>query len=132
MLFSLLRPLLDPAAVRRIGQSQLIELGNHWNLDIQLTGMAGGWEVRTRRAGDRLARDDTRTTTLQDWYVNAKVPAYVRDHVPLLIHRGVVRWVVGFSTPEFEDVDSSLVARLVKMTWGERENGEHAAGHPST
>ncbi len=113
-------PLFDPQTVRRIDRSQRIQLSGGWALEIQLQGTVRDWELRSRRPGDRLAVDGTRPTRLQDWYVNAKVPAYIRDNVPLLVHRGIVRWIAGFSSPVFEDVDSQLVARLAKLVLDER------------
>lgn len=53
--------------------------------------------VRTRRPGDRirpLGLDGTKS--LQDLFVDAKVPAACRDRLPLLVVDGEVAWVPGY------------------------------------
>ena len=53
--------------------------------------------VRTRRPGDRiqpLGLDGSKT--LQDLFVDAKVPAARRDRLPLLVVEGEVAWVPGY------------------------------------
>jgi len=54
-------------------------------------------QVRTRRPGDRirpLGLDGTKT--LQDLFVDAKVPAARRDTLPLLVVDNEVVWVPGY------------------------------------
>ena len=53
--------------------------------------------VRTRRPGDRirpLGLDGSKS--LQDLFVDAKVPAACRDRLPLLVVDGEVAWVPGY------------------------------------
>jgi tRNA(Ile)-lysidine synthase len=59
-----------------------------WRLESDVSGL----EVRTRRAGDRLAG---RSKKVQDVFVDAKVPRAERDEWPLVVHEGEVVSVPG-------------------------------------
>jgi len=66
--------------------------------------------VRARRPGDRLA--GTVRTKVQDVLTDAKVPARLRDAVPLVVDAdGAVRWVVGFAAAAPGPGDRRLLAR---------------------
>ncbi len=79
-------------AVREYGTLRLegtVELGP-WRLESDVPGL----EVRTRRAGDRLAG---RSKKVQDVFVDAKVPRAQRDEWPLVVHEGEVVSVPGIA-----------------------------------
>ncbi len=124
-------PLLDPDTVIHLLQPQSVRLDGGWVIEVHANGLIDGWTLRTRRPGDRMETDGNSPRRLQDWFVNQKIPGYLRDHIPLLTHNGVVRWVPGFSLPSFEDVDSGLVARLTNRTEEDQTNDERVAGYPS-
>ena len=100
-------PLLEPGQVVRVTGPCDLSLGNGWRLRLRPT-TTGTWTVRTRRPGDRLARPDGTVARLQDQFVNAKVPAYVRDWLPLIERGGVIRWIGGISP----NPPADLVLRL--------------------
>ena len=53
--------------------------------------------IRTRRPGDRFRPlGAPGTEKLQDFFVDAKVPAWRRDQVPILCDRGGIVWIAGF------------------------------------
>ncbi len=124
-------PLLDPGTDLRIPALTHVELRNGWALDVSWSGAESDWVLRTRLPGDRVQFGSAASRKLQDWFVNRKISNCLRDHIPLLVHGGVVRWVAGFSSPRFEDVDSGLTARLTKTTKEDRTDDERVAGHPS-
>lgn len=107
-------PLLKPGSIIKLDVSQRIQLENDWVLEVDVAEGETDWTVRTRRPGDRIELVNSATRKLQDWFVNQKVAAYLRDHVPVLVHNGTIRWIAGFFAPVFEDVDSRLVARLTR------------------
>lgn len=54
-------------------------------------------QVRTRRPGDRIhPLGLSGSKSLQDLFVDAKVPASQRDHIPLLVVANEVVWVPGY------------------------------------
>ena len=124
-------PLFRTASELRISGSMRVELNAGCVIDISLVSPRDGWVLRTRRSGDRVRFSNGASRKLQDWFVNQKVPAYLRDHVPLLVNAGLVRWIAGFSSPTFEDVDSGLMARLVKSAKEDQPDDERVAGNPS-
>jgi tRNA(Ile)-lysidine synthetase-like protein len=99
-----------------IERSLSVAAGPFWAIEIDVAGRTSGWVLRTRKPGDRLLLPDGRHKRLQDWLVDRKVPAALRDRLPLLVHDGEVRWVAGVSTGIYEDVHSRLTARLVPQT----------------
>jgi hypothetical protein len=78
-----------------------LELGNGWRLRGD-TPNNDDWTLRTRKAGDRVRASRRRAVRLQDWLVDRKVPRYVRDWLPLAVHHGEVRWIIGLDLTEFE------------------------------
>ena len=56
-----------------------------------------GLQIRTRRIGDYLCIDDAgHKKSLQDYFVNNKIPAGIRDQVLLLADGDHVVWIPGF------------------------------------
>ena len=57
--------------------------------------------VRNRQQGDRLQPYGMRgTKKLKDFLMDAKVPRYERDRVPLLVCDDEILWIVGYTTSE--------------------------------
>jgi tRNA(Ile)-lysidine synthase len=55
-------------------------------------------EIRTRRPGDSFGPLGTRgTKKLKDFFIDKKVPRFLRDHVPLLLSNGRIMWVMGYA-----------------------------------
>jgi tRNA(Ile)-lysidine synthetase-like protein len=123
-------PLLDPPAAVPINGSRRINLTGGWCLDVQTRDEIDRWELRTRRSGDRVVSPGYTPVKLQDWFVDRKIPRYLRDVIPLLVRNGTVYWVVGLSPAPFKDVDSQVTARLTQPTTKEHSNDQHAARRP--
>lgn len=70
--------------------------------------------MRTRREGDRLSLPGGPTVRMKHWLINQKVPAYVRDWLPMLAVAGRVVWVGGLSEPEFRDEAAGVRLRLMR------------------
>ncbi len=124
-------PLLESSDELHIRVATQFELCNGWTLDVSWSGGESDWVLRTRVPGDRVQFGTAAPRKLQDWFVNRKISSGLRDYVPLLVHAGVVRWIPGFSSPIFEDVDSGLKARLTKTAKEVRPDDEPVARHPS-
>jgi hypoxanthine phosphoribosyltransferase len=107
-------PLIQPGAEVELAGEAEIALGNRWRLRYR-AAPGGGWIVRTRRPGDRLlVSPDRPPVRLQDWLVNRKVPAYVRDWLPLLADDGVVWWIGGLMGMSFSHPQGLVEAELVR------------------
>lgn len=105
-------PLMNPGTAVSLTTPVDLTLGNNWRLQAEQRGTCSGWLLRTRQPGDRYLAPTGQSSQLQDWFVNRKVPAYLRDWLPLLVEGGVIRWVAGISPSEFEDAASGVSARL--------------------
>lgn len=99
-------PTLEPDTATPIDGTVRLELGDGWHLSVSVTGL--GWALRTRRPGDRVRTEGGRLVRLQDWFVNRKIPAYLRDHLPLVAREDEVYWVGGVSPARFQVVDEGL------------------------
>ncbi len=117
------RPVLSPGSFVELNDDGTFMLWPAWKLDFMM-GSARDWVLRTRQPGDRIRLASGRSQRLQDWFVNQRVPAYLRDYVPLLVQDGTIRWVIGFSTSDFEDVDSGVTARLREQTVEDQQNAQ--------
>ncbi|RKU16507.1 tRNA lysidine(34) synthetase TilS [Candidatus Poribacteria bacterium] len=57
--------------------------------------------VRNRRQGDRFQPYGMRgTKKIKDFLIDAKVPRYERDSIPLLVCGDEILWVIGYTTSE--------------------------------
>ena len=57
--------------------------------------------LRTRKSGDKLAVfSDGRCQSVKDYMINARIPARLRDRIPLLVCGEEVLWVVGYRASE--------------------------------
>jgi len=74
--------------------------------------------VRARKNGDRFQPLGIREPQkLQDFMVNAKVPRDIRDHVPLVVAREGIVWVVGWRIAEWAKVPAG--GRRCLELWAE-------------
>lgn len=105
-------PLMSPGTAVLLEMPVDLALENNWIVRAEPGGVGTCWRLRTRQPGDRMPARDGHTIRLQDWFVNRKVPAYVRDWLPLLAEGGVVRWVGGISPLDFEDAASGVRVQL--------------------
>lgn len=105
-------PLIEPGTAMPLGDPIDVVLGNSWRLRAEQRGAAPRWLLQTRQPGVRVMAPDGQSVRLQDWFVNRKVPAYIRDWLPLLVGDGVIRWVAGISPWNFEDAVSGVRVRL--------------------
>lgn len=68
--------------------------------------------VRSRRQGDTLAPPGRPTKSLKKWFVDEKIPAHIRDTIPVLeTDGGAVAGVAGLGPEE------TLVAQTGKPAW---------------
>ncbi len=125
------RPVMAPASAVELNHDTTITLGDRWELDVRAEHPAG-WVLRTRQPGDRVRLGSGRSQRIQDWFVNQRVPRYLRDHVPLFVQAGTIRWVIGFSSPDFEDVDSGIAARLRERPVEDRTHVQCHSKHPAS
>lgn len=109
-------PLLEPGTkvFLEAGMRVDVPLGNRWRLCGEIGPSAEGWCLRTRREGDRLSLPGGPTVRMKHWLINQKVPAYVRDWLPMLAVAGRVVWVGGLSEPEFRDEAAGVRLRLMR------------------
>ena len=58
--------------------------------------------LRGRRPGDRFTPQGMggHHQKVSDFMINAKIPAWLRDHIPLLVVNGEIAWVAGFRVGE--------------------------------
>lgn len=117
--------------LRRLSWAPLLEPGT----EVPLVGeidvpLVNGWRIRgevdsdsdvvlrTRNDGDRTRGERGREIKLQDWFVNRKVPRYLRDWLPLVAMDGEVRWVIGLDVTEFPGARSGVRLQLELDTSG--------------
>lgn len=67
-----------------------------WIVAFDRQGLPGTLSVRGRRAGDRFHPFGAPgSKRLKAFLINAKIPRWRRDHLPLLLAGGEIAWVVG-------------------------------------
>lgn len=67
-----------------------------------------GAVIRTRRQGDFFRPlGAAGGKKLKDWFIDKKVPSFLRDAVPVLARGGEVLWVIGFGISESVRVKKS-------------------------
>ena len=63
--------------------------------------------VRNRRQGDRFQPYGMRgTKKIKDFLIDAKVPRYERDRIPLLVCGDQILWIIGYTTSEVFKIES--------------------------
>lgn len=69
-----------------------------WRVWLDAERIAGRLSLRSRRPGDRFQPlGFTGSKSLQDFFVDRKVPRSRRDGVPLVVDGGGILWVVGYA-----------------------------------
>lgn len=81
----------------------------------------GDLHLRTRMTGDRIAVfADGRTQSIKEYMINARVPAHLRDRIPLLMGGDEVLWIVGCRASEAfrvtEDTRRILLVTAKELT----------------
>ena len=62
-------------------------------------------QVRCWRPGDRFRPAGMRgSQKIQDFFVDEKVPRWIRHRTPLLVDRGAIHWIIGYRTSELSRV----------------------------
>ncbi len=82
--------------------------------------VGGPLTLRRRRPGDRFQPLGMRgVKRLQDFYVDAKVPRWERDAVPLLVALGGIAWVVGYRVAAWAAV-TPATHRVLRVSFHDR------------
>lgn len=64
--------------------------------------------IRNRQPGDRFQPYGMNgTKKLKDFFIDAKLPLYEREHLPLLVSGDEILWVIGYTTNERTKVHDS-------------------------
>jgi len=81
-------------------------------------------EIRTRAEGDYLCIDsDGNRKSIQDYFVDEKIPKHLRDQVPLVCDGHHVMWVVGHRISEYYKI-SENTARVLEISYTEEGTNE--------
>ena len=63
--------------------------------------------VRNRRQGDKFQPHGMRgTKKIKDFLIDAKVPRYERDSIPLLVRGDQILWIIGYTTSDVFKIES--------------------------
>ncbi len=74
--------------------------------------------IRTRSEGDYLTIDSKGNhKSLQDYFVNAKIPRHLRDEIPLVCDGNHVMWVVGYRISEYYKI-SQNTTHVLEIVYG--------------
>lgn len=75
---------------------RLVKLCNAYRQYFDMDVVKVPLEIRPRRAGDSFSPlGASGSKKLKDYFIDAKVPRFLRDHVPLLFSNGKLMWVMG-------------------------------------
>lgn len=67
-----------------------------------LKKVRGLLEIRTRRPGDSFRPLGSRgRKKLKDFFIDRKIPRFLRQHVPLLVSSGRIMWVMGYAIDQY-------------------------------
>ena len=78
--------------------------------------------IRTRAEGDYLCIDsEGNRKSIQDYFVDEKIPRHLRDEVPLVCDGNHVMWVVGHRVSEYYKI-SKNTTRVLEIVYGGTEN----------
>lgn len=76
----------------------------------------GDLHFRTRQTGDRIAVfADGRTQSVKEYMINARIPAQLRDRIPILFGGDEVLWIVGCRASECHRVTDET-RRILMVT----------------
>ena len=74
--------------------------------------------IRTRMEGDYLCIDSQgNRKSIQDYFVDEKIPRHLRDEVPLVCDGHHVMWVVGHRVSEYYKI-SENTTRVLEVVYG--------------
>ena len=77
--------------------------------------------VRNRIAGDRIQPYGMQgTKKLKDYLMDAKVPLWERDQIPIVISDNDIIWIIGFTTCERYKIHRHT-QRVLHLYYGKRE-----------
>ncbi len=80
--------------------------------------------IRTRTEGDYLCIDsDGNRKSIQDYFVDEKIPRHLRDEVPLVCDGSHVMWVVGHRVSEYYKI-SKNTTRVLEISYTEEFKNE--------
>ncbi len=80
--------------------------------------------IRTRAEGDYLIIDSVGNhKSIQDYFVDEKIPRHMRDTVPLVCDGSHVMWVVGHRISEYYKISNDTV-RVLEISYTEEEENE--------
>jgi tRNA(Ile)-lysidine synthase len=97
--------------------------GNEWEARLDADSVQGALLVRRRRPGDRYRPlGMTGDKKLQDVFVDAKVPRWQRDGVPVVCDNTGIVWVAGYRVAERVKVTVST-RRTVRLGAGRESRG---------
>jgi len=84
--------------ITRLSSAEAIKIKpGRWQLAIDTAVLPGPLAVRFRRPGDRIQPTGmSGTKKLQDIFVDAKVPRWQREEVPLLTAGDEILWIIGY------------------------------------
>ena len=78
--------------------------------------------IRTRAEGDYLTIDSAGNhKSIQDYFVDEKIPRHMRDKIILVCDGSHVMWVVGYRISEYYKI-SSNTTRVLEIVYGGTEN----------
>lgn len=87
--------------------------GSGFKADLELSAGAAGLTVRGRAPGDRIKpRGLGGSKSLQDLFVDAKVPRRMRDLHPVVCEGDRIVWVPGLAVAETDDGDSAATVTV--------------------
>jgi tRNA(Ile)-lysidine synthetase-like protein len=114
-------PLLEPGREIPLDGEVDVALTNGWRVRGHVE-TSGQLVLRTRRDGDRTRVSRSREIKLQDWFVDRKVPRYLRDWLPMVALNDEIRWVIGLDITEYPDSRNGIELHLELDLSGESGN----------
>jgi tRNA(Ile)-lysidine synthase len=80
--------------------------------------------IRTREEGDYLCIDSKGNhKSIQDYFVDEKIPKHLRDEIPLVCDGSHVMWVVGYRVSEYYKI-SENTTRVLEISYMEEQHNE--------
>ncbi|MEX2425191.1 MAG: tRNA lysidine(34) synthetase TilS [Thermomicrobiaceae bacterium] len=104
-------PLVPPGTVIDLDGDVDVPLTRSWRIRGHAAA-ASELTLRTRTEGDRTRDKRGHELKLKDWFVDRKVPRYLRDWFPVVALDGEVRWVIGLDITEFHDRRNNIHLHL--------------------
>ena len=81
--------------------------------------------LRYRQTGDYLTiNDQGQKKSLKDYFINEKVPALNRDHIPLIADGNHILWIIGYRISAYYKVTSETT-KIIQMTLRRSEHGRN-------